>query len=431
MTTGERELVRASSQSPRRHCTRRSTAPGAPRPSDLLASFFTAAICALLLAAGAAIASTVTGLDWLHWTAVHLALLGGVSQLVLGAGQFFSCAFLATDPPSRRLIGAQLLAWNAGTALVVVGVPTATTPLVNAGGCLLAVGLVLFAAGLRGMQRRSLQRARWALRWYQASAACLALGGLCGILLARDARWPHGSLPGVHLALTLGGWLGTAIVGTLHTFFASLTGTTLRHPRLQGPTFILWLLGVCELALGAAFAADAVVASGWLTLVLAAALLEINLLASLRGATAPLALPARLIALAQAFLPAGLLLAMAATLHTGAAAPFVGQARPALAALLLLGWIGLTVAGSLLHLLAILARVRNFARPMPPARPTRDRALTAAAGVAIVALALSHAAGLGPLTTPASAVLAAIAGLLAIRILTLALLAVRAPRRPA
>jgi hypothetical protein len=102
MTTGERELVRASSQSPRRHCTRRSTAPGAPGPSDLLASFFAAAICALLLAAVAAIASTVTGLDWLHWTAVHLALLGGVSQLVLGAGQFFSCAFLATDPPSRR-----------------------------------------------------------------------------------------------------------------------------------------------------------------------------------------------------------------------------------------------------------------------------------------------------------------------------------------
>jgi len=164
MTTGERELVRASSQSRRRHCTRRSTAPGAPGPSDLLASFSAAAICALLLAAVAAIASTVTGLDWLHWTAVHLALLGGVSQLVLGAGQFFSCAFLATDPPSRRLIGAQLLAWNAGTALVVVGVPTATTPLVNAGGCLLAVGLVLFAAGLRGMQRRSLQRARWALR---------------------------------------------------------------------------------------------------------------------------------------------------------------------------------------------------------------------------------------------------------------------------
>jgi hypothetical protein len=197
MTTGERELVRASSRSPRRHCTRRRIAPGTPRPSDPLASFFTAAICALLLAAGAAIAYTVTGLDWLQWTAVHLALLGGVSQLVLGAGQFFSCAFLATDPPSRRLI-----------------------------------------------------------------------------------------------------------------------------------------------------------------------------------------------ALAQGFLPAGLLLAMAATLHTGAAAPFVGQERPALAALLLLGWIGLTVAGSLLHLLAILARARNFARPMPPARPTRDRALTAAAGVAIAALAL-------------------------------------------
>ncbi|MGH2869400.1 MAG: hypothetical protein ACRDNK_17785, partial [Solirubrobacteraceae bacterium] len=234
MTARGREALR-SSPSPRRHCARRVIVPGTTRPSDLLASFFAAAICTLLLAAGAAIAYALTGLDWLHWTAMHLALLGGVSQLIVGAGQFFSCAFLATDPPSRRMIGAQLLAWNAGTALVAVGEPTAITPLVDAGGLLLAIGVVLFAISLRDMQRRSLQRARWALRWYQACAVCLGLGGLLGLLLARDTPWPHGSLLGAHLALTLGGWLGTAIIGTLHTFFPSLTATPLRHPRLQGP----------------------------------------------------------------------------------------------------------------------------------------------------------------------------------------------------
>jgi hypothetical protein len=61
-------------------------------------------------------------------------------------------------------------------------------------------------------------------------------------------------------------------------------------------------------------------------------------LASLLTAVRPLALPARLLALAQAFLPAGLLLALLATLETGADGPFTGAPRTALAVLLLAGW---------------------------------------------------------------------------------------------
>lgn len=100
--------------------------------------------------------------------------------------------------------------------------------------------------------------------------------------------WPHGSLLGAHLALNLAGWFGTAIVGTLHTFFPSLTRTQLRYPRLQGPAFVLWLLGDGELAVGTAFGIDLLVGSGWLALTAAAALLGVNLLASLRAASEPL-----------------------------------------------------------------------------------------------------------------------------------------------
>ncbi|MGH2869786.1 MAG: hypothetical protein ACRDNK_19740, partial [Solirubrobacteraceae bacterium] len=199
--------------------------------------------------------------------------------------------------------------------------------------------------------------------------------------------------------------------------------------RLQGPTFTLWLLGVGALALGAAIDADAVIAAGWVALLLAAGLLELNLLASLHGATATLALPARLIALAQTFLPAGLLLALTVTLIAGGEAPFVGPARSALAALLLVGWIGLTVAGSLLHLLAILTRVRSLARATPAPPPALDRGLTAFAGLGVGGLALSDAPGLGPLATPAGAVLAAIVCLLATRVGILAISAAR-PIRP-
>src|SRR5215208_696658 len=94
-----------------RRC-RRLTDPAAPRPSGVLAVFF---------AAGLTFALADT--PWLHWLALHLVFLGGVSQLVLGAGQFFVCAFLATSPTPRWLVRAQLVAWNAGAMLVAVGVP--------------------------------------------------------------------------------------------------------------------------------------------------------------------------------------------------------------------------------------------------------------------------------------------------------------------
>ncbi len=404
-----------------RRCRPLAFAPDAPRPSELLAAFFRAGHLFMIAALAAAIAHTVSGREWLQWLTLHLLFLGGISQLVLGAGQFFVCAFLATDPPARRLIWAQLAAWNVGTLLVAVGVPTATTGLVDGGGALIAAGLLLFAAALRGMERRSLQRAPWALRWYQASAACLGVGALGGVLMARGTAWPYGSLLGAHLALNLGGWLGTAIIGTLHTFFPSLTQTQLRYPRLQRPTYTLWLLGIVGLAGGAAFDHAAVLAAGWTCLLFAATLLAVNLLVSLRTAVRPLALPARLLALAQAFLPAGLLIALAATLETGIEGPFIGSTRAELAVLLLAGWIGLTVAGSLIHLLAILARIKNLALPMPQPRPLGDRTLTAAAGVGVAALALSRAPGLAPLATPAAAVTMAAAGLLTIRVLTLAL----------
>jgi hypothetical protein len=80
---------------------------------------------------------------------LHLVFVGGISQLVLGAGQFFAGAFLATDPPSRPLVRLQLAAWNAGTLLVAAGVPTRTHAATIAGGAFLAVGLAAFSLGLR------------------------------------------------------------------------------------------------------------------------------------------------------------------------------------------------------------------------------------------------------------------------------------------
>jgi nitrite reductase (NO-forming) len=393
--------------SPRRCRPRPPLAPDALRPSDLLTAFFVPGIGFLI--AGAVVAAVHAATGWApgHWLSLHLIFVGGVSQLVLGAGQFFAGAFLATDPPGRGLARLQLGVWNSGTLLVAFGVPSATDAATIAGAALLAVGLGAFVAGLRGMRRRSLQRMPWAVRWYEACALFLGVGVLIGVLLATGVRWSAGSLLGAHMTLNLAGWFGTAIMGTLHTFFPSLTQTRLRFPQLQRPTFGCWALGTATLAGGYGFEAGPLVIAGWAALTLAAALLCANLIASLRAAPTPLSLPARLIAPAQACLMLALGLALAGALTGTPTAPPLGEARTAIAVLLLPGWLGLTVAGSLLHLLAVLARVRDLRRPLPAPLPARDRSLAGLALVGVLGLAAARGGALPALDTPATSVLAA------------------------
>jgi nitrite reductase (NO-forming) len=319
--------------------------------------------------------------------------------------------------------------WNAGVVMVAVGVPLGQTSIVGVGGASVAVGLVLFAAALRGMQRRSLQQARWAVRWYQASAFCLGAGALIGVAMARGAVWSAGSLLGAHLTLNIAGWMGTAIVGTLHTFFPSLTHTRLRLPRLQGPAFVLWTTGVWILAGGVTFGLGVAVVVGWLGLGMASALLSVNLLASSLRAPIKLALPARLIAAGQLCLPIGIAIALETTFTHGAEAPFVEPTRSSLAMLLLMGWVGLTVAGSLLHLLAVLARVRQFSYAMPGPRPVRDQSILGGAGVAVVGLTVGRCVDVPVATVICGTVAILVAGVIGLQLGALLLRAVRPIRR--
>lgn len=399
------------------------------RPTDMLAAFFTVGIAFMLAGAAAAVLNAAGLLGWYgHWLVLHLVLLGGVSQLILGAGQFFSTAFLATDPPGRRMVNAQLATWSAGAILVAVGVPTGHSALTDLGGGAVIAGLCLFATALWQLERRSLQSARWAIRWYYACAASLGLGAVIGIAMARGTDWPYGSLLGAHLTLNLAGWLGTAIVGTLHTFYPSLTQTLLRRPRLQGPTFLAWTAGVAVLAYSYAFNVDGGITLGWAGLTIAALLLLVNVGGCARAAGRPLSLAAQLVGIAQPFLLAGLLVALAKVVGDGPYAPVYGPSRSALAVLLLAGWVGLTVAGSLLHLLGVLHRVRDFTRAVPAPTPTPDRLLTACAATAVAAFALASVSGLDELHTPAAIGVVAVAGVIAVRILTLAARAARSGR---
>jgi nitrite reductase (NO-forming) len=398
------------------------------RPTDLLAAFFACAIVFLLAALTALVIHALTGSVRAHWLALHLAFVGGVSQLVLGAGQFFAGAFLATGPPPRRLVRAQLATWNTGALLIAIGAPTGADPAVWAGAALLASGLVLFVAGLFWLRRHSVQRIPWAVRWYWTAAAFLGIGVLAGVGLATGARWPAGDLLGTHLALNLGGWFGTAIVGTLHTFYPSLTHTRLRWPRLQVPTFSAWTAGIGALAAGAAIPFEPLVGAGWAALLLASALLGANLMGCTMQANERLSLAARLVGTGQAFLIGALLLANLALLRHGHQASLSGGTRTLLAALLIPGWLGFTVLGSLHHLLGVLVRVRDLRRPTPAPRPARDRAVATLAALGAAFYAATRSGALDSLKPGAEVLLALAYAALGLPVLVLAGRAIRLVR---
>ncbi len=366
---------------------------GDMRPTDVLGAFF---LCGLLFLAAAVVCGVIQAVEpwaWGRWLALHLAFFGGVSQLVLGASQFFAGAFLATDPPPRRLVRAQLLFWNSGAILLALAVPLRSDPLIWIAVALLVAGLVAWARALAVMRGRSLSRNPWATRWYEASAVFFAVGIAAGAMLSQGIAWSHGHLLGAHMVLNLAGWFGAAIVGTLHTFYPSLTQTMLRFPRLQPVTFWLWCAGVGGLAVGYAWAIEPLAILGWIVLGAAATALLVNLAACRISSTAPLSLAARVVGVAQVFLPAGIAVLAVAAAVDGPAWSFAGSTRVAAGTLLVAGWVGLTVLGSLLHLLAITVRVRNFTRPMPKARPRLDRALTATAALGVAALAITQLTG--------------------------------------
>lgn len=406
----------------------RRRGPDALRPSDLVTVFFAVGIVYLMAGVAVALINATIGLGYRgSWLAIHLVFLGGVSQLILGAAQFFAGAFLATNPPPKALVRAQLITWNTGVVLVAIGGYGWWGWLLGAGAVLVVLGLCLFALGLHTMKQRSLQRMPWATRWYFTSTCMLVAGAGIGVLLANRVTISGAELLTVHIVLNVVGWFGTTIIGTLHTFFPSLTGTVLRYPRLQLYTFISWIAGTAAISVGYLLGLSMAALAGWGFLLLATAFLIANLIGSLRAATEPIKYPAGIVALAQSFLFVALVVISVRTVTAvELAAVFTGSTRAAVSVLLLAGWIGLTVLGSLVHLLRVVRRVRNLKKRWPEGENSKvSRALIPLVAVAVPTLALGVGLDEQELAVTGAVMALAIYSVLGLRVLRLATQALR------
>lgn len=110
------------------------------------------------------------------WVAAYLVLVAGVSQVGLGYGQ----ALLADHVPSWRVVAVEFAAWNVGNATIILGTLLTLPLLVDAGGILLMLTLVLLLV----TTRRSVG-SRWIRYSFRFLLLVLLLSIPVGSLLTR------------------------------------------------------------------------------------------------------------------------------------------------------------------------------------------------------------------------------------------------------
>jgi hypothetical protein len=135
----------------------------------------------VLIVAGGVVAAVNSAAPFAHgsWLAAYLVLVGGVSQVLLGAGRLA----LRAPRPTPTLLWAQLVLWNLGSLAVPAGVLADAPALVTAGSIALLWALTLFAAGATRMRGRV--RARVVV--YLAIVVGLAVSVVVGSALADAA----------------------------------------------------------------------------------------------------------------------------------------------------------------------------------------------------------------------------------------------------
>ncbi len=184
---------------------------------------------------------------WVRQIHVHAALVGGVTQMILGG---FLALMPRSHPPGSTRQDSQLpafLAMNIGTVAMLTGFWLHHYQTVGAAGVLVGVACVWMApvAWSRSSQNPS---SSWN-RWYYVIAFFALFGGLtCGEILAFDLMpQSYGHLRLTHIHLGLLGFAIVVIIGAIVILLPTVLNTSGSSPTLKQPALILMLPGVAAL----------------------------------------------------------------------------------------------------------------------------------------------------------------------------------------
>jgi len=184
------------------------------------------------------------------WLMVHLLLLGGVSTAILLWSQHFAETLLRSPVPGgRRGLWARLLGWSAGAATVVAGMATDAGSLVPAGavvcGVVAVAHVVVLAVQGSGRARTFGNRYAHLVRYYLVATSLLPLGVALGVVLARVPLTPAatGRVYLAHVVVTLLGWVGLTVAGTVVLLWPTVLHTRIDEPADRAGRRALWVLG--------------------------------------------------------------------------------------------------------------------------------------------------------------------------------------------
>ncbi|WP_216721849.1 multicopper oxidase domain-containing protein [Streptomyces mayonensis] len=169
-----------------------------------------------------------------RWLAVHLFLLGAATTAVLVWSEHFAVALLHARAPARWGSDARIAGVNAAAAGILAGV-WADRPVLTGAACLLLVTAVgAHLVTLVRLGRGALGgRLAPVVGFYRAAAGALIAGAVLGWLLATGVAGPrwYAGLRSAHVHVTLLGWIGLPVLGTLFMLWPTVLGV-----RMSGPT---------------------------------------------------------------------------------------------------------------------------------------------------------------------------------------------------
>ncbi|KUO20059.1 multicopper oxidase domain-containing protein [Streptomyces dysideae] len=351
-----------------------------------------------------------------RWLAIHLFLLGAATTAIVVWSEHFAVALLHAAPPDRRWSDARLAGVNAGAAGVLAGV-WADLPLLTGAGCaLLVTAIGAHLVVLVRMGRGALGgRLAPVVGFYRAAAAGLIAGAVLGWLLATGKAGPqhYAGLRLAHVHVTLLGWIGLPVLGTLFMLWPTVLGVRMAERTTRVARWVLALTG------GGLLTSVAGAAGGWRGAAVAGVgcytagvtVASVLFARTVRQRRPVSAAAAWMLGAAVGWLVVGLVadLALLAGRDLAAAADGVGSLVP----LLLVGFVAQVLVGALTYLLpivlgsgpkeraalrAVLERgwpvrlgalnlgVALSALPLPAPARTAGTLLAAAAGVAFLGL---------------------------------------------
>ncbi|MFD8005347.1 multicopper oxidase domain-containing protein [Streptomyces mirabilis] len=226
------------------------------RSRHLTAHALVAAWVALALLA----ASAQQTLPVARWLAIHQFLLGAATTAIVVWSEHFAVAMLHAPLPERRWSNARLAGVNIGVVGVLRGV-WADLPVLTGTGCMLLVTAITGHLVVLVRMGRGALGGRLApiASYYRAAAAALITGAVLGWLLATGKAGPqhYSELRLAHVHVTLLGWIGMPVLGTLFMLWPTVLGVRLAERTTRLARRVLALTG------GGLLTAVAGLAAGW------------------------------------------------------------------------------------------------------------------------------------------------------------------------